>query len=202
MFSTRKSFPFAKVTGKQSYITSSLVCCLLAGFSTLTIAEDTAPSTTPPATPATTATNVVPPASEPTQKSVDSEKPQGSVARAIFTSAIADREPTDDLSTVTTDTQRVFFFSDLRGLAGQIVTHRWEYNGNVMAEVTFKVGAGARWRVYSSKNLLPEWTGQWTVVVSNESGSPLKTSAFEYTAAPADKTANEAPIENTAPTSP
>jgi hypothetical protein len=123
----------------------------------------------------------------------DTEKPKGKVARAIFTSTIVDREPVDNLTTVSTDTPRVFFFSDLRGLAGQIVTHRWEYNNEVMAEVTFKVGNGARWRVYSSKNLLPEWTGKWTVVVSDESGRPLKTSVFEYT----DKAGAEAQTTST-----
>ena len=105
----------------------------------------------------------------------------GSVARTIFTTAIVDREPVDDLKTLTNSTQRVFFFSDLRGMTGQLITHRWEYDGKTMAEVTFKVGNGARWRVYSSKNLLPEWTGVWKVVVSNDSDTPIKTSQFEYT---------------------
>ena len=104
-----------------------------------------------------------------------------SVARAIFTTAIVDREPVDDLVTLENGTQRVYFFSDLRGLAGRLITHRWEYNGKTMAEVTFKVGNGARWRVYSSKNLLPEWTGLWKVVISNDDGNPIKTSQFEYT---------------------
>jgi hypothetical protein len=118
-----------------------------------------------------------------------SEINRGTVARAIFTSQIVDREPVDSLTHVPNSQDRVFFFSDLRGLNGQIVTHRWEYNGKVMAEVKFKVG-GPRWRVYSSKNLLPEWTGKWTVVVSDESGWPLKASIFEYTAAePADTAA-------------
>lgn len=106
----------------------------------------------------------------------------GHVARAIFTTAIADREPVDQIETLPSSVDRVFFFTDLRELAGQIVTHRWEYAGEVMAEVTFKVGSGARWRVYSSKNLLPDWTGIWTVVVSNQEGQPLQTSTFEYTA--------------------
>lgn len=103
----------------------------------------------------------------------------GSVVRAIFTSQIVDREPVDTLDTIGPDLQRVFFFTDLRNLQGQIITHRWEHNGQVMAEVKFKVG-GPRWRVYSSKNMLPEWVGSWTVVVTDESGQPLNTSRFEY----------------------
>ncbi len=105
------------------------------------------------------------------------------VARAIFTTAIVDREPVDTLEMLSTDTNRVFFFTDLRGLGGQIVTHRWEHNGQAMAEITFRVGSGARWRVYSSKNLLPEWTGTWKVVVNNENGETLHTSTFEYVTA-------------------
>jgi Protein of unknown function (DUF2914) len=108
--------------------------------------------------------------------------PSGRVARAIFTTAVVDREPVDQLSNLSHNVERVFFFSELRGLDGEIVTHRWQYDGQTMAEVTFKVGNGARWRVYSSKNLLPEWTGTWTVVVSNEKGQALQTSSFEYTA--------------------
>lgn len=160
-------------------ITGLLYCLLI---SLPTMAEDIVPDTTPTVkeTPTAAAENVTP-------KTDDNEKQKGRVARAIFTSAIVDREPVDNLTEVSGDAQRVFFFTDLRELAGQIVTHRWEYNGKVMAEVTFKVGDGARWRVYSSKNLLPEWSGQWTVVVSNENGWPLDTRVFDYTAKAADK---------------
>jgi hypothetical protein len=110
------------------------------------------------------------------------EKKTGSVARAIFTSQIVDREPVDTLDAISRDIQQVFFFTDLRRLQDQIITHRWEHNGQVMAEVKFKVG-GPRWRVYSSKNLLPGWVGSWTVVVTDESGGLLNSSSFEYGAA-------------------
>ena len=172
----RRTIPGLAITG--------LLSCLL--ISLPTMAEDVAPDATPTVkeTPIAAAENI-------TQKTDVSEKQKGRVARAIFTSAIVDREPVDNLTAVSGDAQRVFFFTDLRELAGQIVTHRWEYNGKVMAEVTFKVGDGARWRVYSSKNLLPEWSGQWTVVVSNESGWPLDTSVFDYSAKAADKAMTE-----------
>lgn len=198
MFAVRPLSFAAKANRRKHHCctTVGLLCCLLASLSTLATAEETVSMEKDSVVPATDA----PASAAPTQQSGNREKPQGSVARAIFTSAIVDREPVDNLATVSNDTTRVFFFSDLRDLAGQIVTHRWEYNGKVMAEVTFKVGNGARWRVYSSKNLLPDWTGQWTVVVSNENGQPLKASTFEYSAAASDKTT--ATDENTATTSP
>ena len=161
-------------TKKQGRHVALFLLCLFTTIPGLTTAAETATETT--AAPiAESVTN------NPAANTTETEKPKGKVARAIFTSAIVDREPVDNLTTVSNDIQRVFFFSDLRGLAGQIVTHRWEYKNEVMAEVTFKVGNGARWRVYSSKNLLPEWTGTWTVVVSDENGRPLKASMFEYT---------------------
>jgi hypothetical protein len=162
-------------TGRKTYYpTATLLTLLLA--STPAWSVDDAASATTAATPATeTIVESTTPATNDT--------PTGRVARAIFTTAIADREPVDDLTTLPNSTDRVYFFSDLRELAGQIVTHRWEFDGQVMAEVTFKVGEGARWRVYSSKNLLPDWTGTWTVMINNESGQTLQTSTFEYTAA-------------------
>lgn len=168
-------------TGKVGLHAVALLTCLLAGISTLAIAEEASDA-------ATAVTNTT---ENLTRNS--SNKQLGRVARDIFTTAIVDREPVDDLSSISNDTQRIFYFSDLRGLAGQIITHRWEYNDQVMAEVTFKVGKGVRWRVYSSKNLLPEWTGQWTVVVSDENGNPLKTSVFEYSTAVAGEVVSTKP---------
>lgn len=124
---------------------------------------------------------------------LSAEQSSGKVARAIFTSEIVDREPANDLTTMDNTSGRIYFYTDLRNLAGQIVTHRWEYNDTVMAEVKFKVGDGPRWRVYSSKNLLPEWTGSWTVFVTDENERTLNTSVFNYTQAETDV----APINTT-----
>ena len=120
---------------------------------------------------------------EASAKKSKQENITGKVTRAIFTSQIIDREPADDLTEISNTTERIYFFTDLRNLEGKIITHRWEYNGEVMAEVTFKVGGGPRWRVYSSKNLLPLWTGSWTVFVMNEDEQLIHSSIFNYTQA-------------------
>lgn len=96
------------------------------------------------------------------------------VERAQFTSAIADREPVDALETVSTSDGRVRFFTELHDLAGHQVIHRWEHAGQVMAEVTIEVGAD-RWRAWSSKRLLPAWTGPWQVSVVTADGENLGT---------------------------
>lgn len=160
------SVPHYLSTGRMTLLAACTV--LLASASSVLVAAEAEPAITESPSTAESTTPVT------------DDAPSGRVARAIFTTAIVDREPVDDLKTLPNSTPRVYFFSDLRGLDGQIVTHQWEYDGQVMAEITFKVGAGARWRVYSSKNLLPEWTGTWTVVVSNKDGQVLQTSTFEY----------------------
>jgi hypothetical protein len=100
------------------------------------------------------------------------------IARAQFTTAVVDHEPTDNITTLTNDHFIVYFFTEIVGAQGETYTHRWEYEGQQMAEVTFNVG-GPRWRVYSSKNLKPEWTGTWTVTVLDSAGNPVKVSSFD-----------------------
>jgi len=104
----------------------------------------------------------------------------GEVARAQFTSGVDAREPVDELTeAAAANTNKVYFFTELRGLEGQAVTHRWTHNGNTLAEVSFTPGS-ARWRVWSSKELLPGWTGTWTVSVVDASGNVLTEKSFEY----------------------
>ncbi len=119
----------------------------------------------------------------------------GFVARASFATAIQDREPVDSVTTLATDQTRVFYFTELRELANRVVTHRWEYRGEQMAEVVHEIG-GPRWRVYSSKNLDPSWVGEWTVSVVDEDDNVLQSDVFVYQAAAAPHAnADEEPAE-------
>ena len=119
---------------------------------------------------------------EDTTQTAEEQNSKGEVARAQFTTAIQDREPTDDVVTLSNNTDKVYFFTDLINFKGTTVTHRWEFQGEVMAEVNFNVG-GDRWRIYSSKNLKPDWIGIWSVTVLNEEGKQLKVSSFELVTA-------------------
>jgi hypothetical protein len=109
----------------------------------------------------------------------DTPIPDAYVARAQFTTAVVDREPVDHVVRLDEQATRIFFFTDLRNLQGRTVTHRWEFEGQIVSEVEFKVG-GPRWRVYSAKSLLPGETGKWTVFVIDESGWPLHATMFKH----------------------
>ncbi len=137
---------------------------------------------------------------------------RGSVTRSVFTSGVSEREPVDRLDMVDPQTGKVFYFTELRDMAGQTATHRWEHDGKVMAEVTFDV-RGPRWRVWSSKNLDPSWTGEWKVSVLNGAGEVIAEDVIQVQPAPApagpataepaaDRAAAEAPAPEPAPATP
>lgn len=141
-----------------------------------------------PATPAEPAQPATPAQSLETAAPAEPVKPvpaPGEVARAQFTSGIENREPANELSSIASSIGTVYFFTDLRDFKGQTVTHRWSHNGDVVAEVPFNVG-GPRWRVWSSKNLMPDWTGEWTVDVVAADGSVVESRTLTVTAPAAD----------------
>ena len=119
---------------------------------------------------------------------------EGSVARATFAQSIVDREPVDQVVELTTDVKKIYFFTELRGLNGKSVTHRWEYAGEPQAAITVNVGSD-RWRTWSSKNLQPNWTGIWTVSVVDEEGNVLSEENFKYVTAEAGEMAEHSEHE-------
>jgi hypothetical protein len=108
--------------------------------------------------------------------------PPGAVARGIFATAIDHREPVDSITSLGSDRNRVYYYSEFVGIGGRRLTHRWEYDGEVVAEVPIAIGA-PRWRAYSSKNLDASRLGEWTVSVVDEGGQVVRTDSFVYEAA-------------------
>jgi hypothetical protein len=125
---------------------------------------------------------------EPEPAEFEEPMANGHVARAIFTTGVAEREPMDDVKRLSNETTEILFFTELRDLQGQDVTHTWEREGNVMAKVPFTVGA-PRWRVYSSKTLDPSLTGEWSVKVVDAAGQVIHAEFFEYVTAASSETA-------------
>lgn len=101
------------------------------------------------------------------------------VARQSFTTSIMDHEPTNQVTELTHDTSKIYYFTEIRGLKDQTITHRWQHNGEIQASVSIPIG-GDRWRVWSSKNLSANASGEWQVVVLDEAGSILSQNSFNY----------------------
>jgi hypothetical protein len=104
-----------------------------------------------------------------------------SVARSQLTSAMRGREPVDQLASRVkigkAGSRKLFYFTELKGLTGETVFHRWEHDGRTMVTLRFNVGSN-RWRGYSSKTIPATQTGEWRVVVANAEGDVLASSQF------------------------
>ena len=103
----------------------------------------------------------------------------GEVTRGQFTTQVQNREPTDMVITLSTDSTQISYFTELTDLTGHNVTHQWLYGDAIIYEKSFLVG-GARWRVWSSKTLQRGWTGRWTVNTLDEDRTLLLSQVFEY----------------------
>ena len=104
----------------------------------------------------------------------------GEVSRAMFTTNVQDREPVIMVDSIDSSAfSSISFFTELNDLSGHNVTHQWTYNDKVMFEKTFEV-RGPRWRVWTSKTLIPSWTGAWTVNVLDDDRSVLASQSFSY----------------------
>jgi hypothetical protein len=104
------------------------------------------------------------------------------VSRGRFTRQVdrRSREPLDQVCRLPGDEKRIYYFSDLYQQEGEQIFHLWEYNGREMAKVPLGTVKGPRWRVWSSKNLLPGWSGTWVVKVVTQDNTVLHQDQFEY----------------------
>jgi len=165
------------ITRFRALFTRTLLpATLLATFCIPAHSEDTnaAKETgiTESATPQETATQPAAPA--------EAEQKSEHVLRALLTTGIENREPVDEIVSLDKNRERIYFFTELTGLKGKIIKHRWEFQDKIMGVVNFNVGSD-HWRCYSSKNLSPEWTGIWTVTIVDEKDNVLTQTYFEVT---------------------
>jgi len=100
------------------------------------------------------------------------------IADAVITSGIEKQMPVDQLEVYPADYGKLYCFTRVVGAQKDTqVTHVWYYQDNEMARVELAVGS-ADWRTYSSKRFLPQWAGQWQVVILDESGRQLTAVPF------------------------
>lgn len=117
------------------------------------------------------------------QKASPTRQASAAIQRAQFTSGINNKEPIDQLSdTIFSnghETRKIYFFTELKNLAGSIVRHRWYYKNQLVVEIPINV-QGNRWRSYSTKHIPLSMPGEWTVEVLDESENRLSKKTFTY----------------------
>jgi hypothetical protein len=95
------------------------------------------------------------------------------IAEGVITTQIVDRAPVDEIAGYPAQQGRLYCFTRIVGAQGETqVTHVWLYRDKEMARVTLPVRS-ASWRTYSSKQILPEWAGEWQVQVLDEAGQEI-----------------------------
>ena len=110
---------------------------------------------------------------------LSNEWPHENISNAVFALDVEDRMPINIVEEADNSLGKIYFFTNIRNLSGERITHRWIYEGRVMADVSFNVN-GSRWRVWSSKNLWNTWIGEWRVEVLTTDGSVLYEKVFNY----------------------
>ncbi len=101
-----------------------------------------------------------------------------SVAEAVIAQEVVDRMPLGAGDVISAGIERVYCFTRIEGAREETeITHNWYYKGALKASVALPVRS-LSWRTWSSKALLPEWTGEWMVEVLSKDGTPLESLIF------------------------
>lgn len=96
----------------------------------------------------------------------------------VFCTAVDDRVPVGEASAFDNDVGRVCCFTKIAGAQDSTtVFHVWYHGDDEMARVELAVNS-ASWRTWSTKRMLPSWTGAWRVEVQTKDGTVLESSDF------------------------
>lgn len=126
-------------------------------------AEDTRPavanSALPPAVAAPTkATNAA-----------NSAKLPDGFSRIVLTAQMESLQPGEPLGPVIAfpNVKRLYLFTEVKGYAGQVLTHRWYYKNQLHTEATLTI-EDSPWRTYSENWLLDDQLGDWHVEIVDQ----------------------------------
>lgn len=84
------------------------------------------------------------------------------LAQAQFTTRVNKRVPVNDIKDLSTEFNKVYFFTDIRDCKGCRIEHQWWFKGNKVSSVDGKPKYD-RYRWWTSKTLTDDKVGDWTV---------------------------------------
>lgn len=106
------------------------------------------------------------------------------VDEIIICKDVQDRQPVAADSVFFSDAGSIFCYTKVSGAAADSsISHVWYYNDKEMARIKLNVKADV-WRTWSSKRIVPEWTGKWHVDVESAAGKVLASKAFTVKSPP------------------
>lgn len=101
------------------------------------------------------------------------------VTQAVITTGITSsaQPETANLTVVDHRVGNITFYTEIVGLRGQTVTHRWFYNGKQLSTVSLNI-ASARTINWSRSSIAPSQLGQWEAKVVDSRGRTLISRRF------------------------
>ncbi len=100
------------------------------------------------------------------------------ISRDAVAQSVENREPVGMSETFPASVGSLVYFTEVKEIRETMtLTHVWSHKGQVMAEISLKVEPPS-WRTWSSKRILPEWTGEWKVEVKSADGTVLASKSF------------------------
>ncbi len=116
-------------------------------------------------------------------------QPAGNVAmnypagfsRIVLTAAMRNLEPGTPAGQQIRypDIQRLYLFTELKGYAGQILRHRWFWQGQLHTEAVLTI-EDSPWRTYSENWLLDNQRGDWRVQIVDQAEKVIFEYSFTY----------------------
>jgi hypothetical protein len=101
------------------------------------------------------------------------------LARIVTCTGVENHEPVGAAKEFPSEVGHVYCFTELEhadGIKG--IVDIWYHEGKEMARVKLAVN-GSHWRTWSSKTIIPFWTGEWKVVVQDDQGNTLGSTTFK-----------------------
>ena len=112
------------------------------------------------------------------QTEKESEKAGLVVSRIVMCENVKEREPLA-VDSVFFNVKSLCCYTVIRGAANPTyVQHVWYYGKKEMARIKLNVRA-ARWRTYSSKRIIPQWTGDWRIEILDADNKKISQISFK-----------------------
>ncbi len=99
------------------------------------------------------------------------------LAEAVVCRDVVDRAPVGSGDVFAKEVPKVYCFTRVVGGEGTQLTYNWYHNGSLKASVKLDIRS-ANYRTWSSKTMIPEWTGEWMVEILSDDGKPLESIIF------------------------
>ena len=91
---------------------------------------------------------------------------------------VVNRAPVGSGDVFAKEIPKVYCFTHVIGATpGTQLTHNWYYQGTLKASVKLKVGS-SDFRTWSSKTMIPQWSGEWMVEILSADGKPMESIIF------------------------